>query len=284
MSKSSTWRSRLSAVIREPLVHFLIAGAGIFALFSWTGANRDPADYAIAVTEQDIQRLQVQWMQNFRRAPTRAELDGLIDDMVREELYYREALRLGMDRDDAVIKRRLSTKWRFLNLDDSSDDAPDDATLQRFMDDNAGKYAMPPRLDFGQVYLGEANRVDAGATARLISDLNSGQRSADTAGLPLTLPKAMIDALPAEIDREFGADFAAALLRQPVGRWAGPVASGFGLHLVRVGKRLPGGPATLDDVRQQVANDWRSTRKTERETAALAKLKQDYNITIAGRD
>ena len=108
-----TESSRRKTLLKEPLVHFLGGALLVFAFFWATGSNRDPADYTITVSETDIARLNAGWQQNFRRPPTEEELNGLIDQEITEEIYYREALRLGLDRNDAVIRRRMFTKMRF---------------------------------------------------------------------------------------------------------------------------------------------------------------------------
>ena len=127
-------------LLKEPLVHFLGGALLVFGFFWVTGTDRDPADYQIEVTEADIARIKANWTQNFRRLPNDEELDGLIEQQISEEIYYREALRLGLDLDDAVIRRRLFTKMRFLENEDSESEDPADSILQQWMDDNPVSY------------------------------------------------------------------------------------------------------------------------------------------------
>lgn len=269
----------LRKIIREPLVHFLAGALVIFAFFWATGTGRDPADYAIRIDETDIDRLTTDWARNFRRAPTQQELDGLIEQEVAEEIYYREALRLGLDKDDPVIRRRLFTKMRFIDSENAENVPPTDAILQQWMDEHPGKYALPPLYDFEQIYLGQIGATQASAR---IDQLNDGTQPAAFAQ-PLSLPSNVEDATIEEVSRQFGDRFAAQLARLEPGKWAGPIASGFGVHAVKITARQPGQKAVLDDVRQRVTNDWHASRQAAQKEKALARYREQYEITIAGR-
>lgn len=269
----------LRKFIREPLVHFLGGALLIFAFFWATGSDRDPAEYAINIDETDIERLEAGWVQNFRRTPTQAELDALIDQEIAEEIYYREALRLGLDKNDPVIRRRLFTKMRFIDGEESTIAEPTDALLQQWMDENPGKYALPSLYDFEQIYLGQISIADA---RDRIDQLNGGAEPS-TFAQPLSMPGTFARASSAEIARQFGDRFAGQLDKLEPGIWGGPVASGFGTHAVKVSAKVPRQKAALDDVRQQVINDWRATKQTKQKEKALAHYRAQYEITVAGR-
>jgi|TARA_R100001244_G_scaffold6593_20_gene8103 peptidyl-prolyl cis-trans isomerase C len=269
----------LRKLIREPLIHFLGGALLIFAFFWATGSDRDPADYVISIDETDIDRLTADWKRNFRRAPTQEELDGLIDQEITEEIYYREALRLGLDKNDPVIRRRLFTKMRFIDSEATEDLAPTDAQLQRWMDDHPGKYALSPLYDFEQIYLGQIGNA---AANDIIGQLTRGSRP-DRFAQPLSLPAALTRASGAEIARQFGDQFAAQLQALEPGTWSGPVSSGFGVHAVRVTARSPGKAAALADVRQRVSNDWHAARQAEQKKKALSRYRSQYEISVAGR-
>ena len=264
---------------REPLIHFLGGALLIFTFFWATGTGRDPADYEISIDETDIDRLTTDWERNFRRAPTQQELDGLIDQEITEEIYYREALRLGLDKNDPVIRRRLFTKMRFIDSKDEENVAPTDTILQQWMDEHPGKYALSPLYDFKQIYLGQ---ISAAQASDWIDQLNNGGNPAANAksiSLPASLERASI----AEIERQFGDRFAGQLAKLELGLWSGPVASGFGVHAVRVTAKTLGKKAALDDVRQRVVNDWRADQQTKQKEKALSRYRGQYEITVAGR-
>src|SRR5690606_36067424 len=130
----------LKNLLKEPLVHFLAGSVLVFGFFWTTGSDRDPADYQVRIDAADIERLQVGWVQRFRRAPTTEELDSLIDQEIKEEIYYREALRLGLDRNDPLIRRRLHTKLRFLDHQEDATGDPPDAVLVEWMARFPDKY------------------------------------------------------------------------------------------------------------------------------------------------
>ena len=269
----------LRKFIREPLVHFLGGALLIFAFFWATGSDRDPADYAISIDETDVARLKTDWIQNFRRAPTQQELDGLIDQEIAEEIYYREALRLGLDKNDPVIRRRLFTKMRFVDGENTENLKPTDAILQQWLDKDPAKYALSPLYDFEQIYLGQISA----ATARdRIDQLNDGVGSAAFAQ-SISLPAALNRVSSDDIARQFGDRFAEQLEKQEIGIWGGPILSGFGAHAVKITAKAPGKAAALEDVRQRVVNDWHAAQQTAQKEKALSRYRAQYEITVVGR-
>ncbi len=268
-------------LLKEPLVHFLGGALLVFAFFWATGTNRDPADYAISIGETDVERLKAGWVQNFRRAPTQDELDSLIDQEVKEEIYYREALRLGLDRNDPLIRRRLFTKMRFLDNQEGAQDNPSDALLQKWLDDHPEKYALSSLYDLEQIYLG---RNAERSISETLDGLNQGTMEPDVIGQPISLPAKLNQAGAFEITRQFGEKFIAELDSIIVGQWQGPIQSGFGQHLVKVTSKTPGKPPALDDVRQTVTNDWRAAQTANLEEAAFDKYRAQYEIKVTGRE
>lgn len=268
-------------LLKEPLVHFLGGALLVFAFFWATGTNRDPADYEITVGETDIERLKAGWVQNFRRAPTQDELDSLIDQEVKEEIYYREALRLGLDRNDPLIRRRLFTKMRFLDNQEGSEDNPSDTLLQKWLDDHPDKYALSSLYDLEQIYLGQSPEQSISET---LDGLNQGTIEPDAIGQPISLPAKLNQTGAFEITRQFGEKFAGSLNATTVGQWQGPIESGFGQHLVKVTSKTPGKAPALDGVRQAITNDWRAAQTASLEEAAFDKYRAQYDIKVSGRE
>lgn len=269
----SRWRS----LAREPLVHFLFAGLLLFLVLGRSDAV-DPGSRTITVDEDRIARLSANWERIWQRPPTADELDRAIEAHVREEIYYREALRLGLDQDDIVIRRRLQSKMEFLARATAESERPDEAVLRQWLEDHAALYAPGATMSFDQVYLGERGEVDD-----LLRQLREG---ADPAGLgaPISLPPSMTDAGRSAIERRFGEAFARAIDPERIGEWQGPVRSGFGNHLVRVTAYEPGDPPALADVRQRVENDWRAATLADREEEAYALLRARYSVDVADVD
>lgn len=271
---------RLRLWLREPLVHFLLAGFAVFLFSAWRGEAVDPASRTITLSAEQVERLAATWAQTWNRAPTPGEVDEIIRDYVREEIYYREAKRMGLDADDAIVRRRLASKMESFADSSVENTAPDDATLQGWLDKAPQKYAADPVYSFDQVYIG-GNDPDA-VRARAEALLQALATGADWARLgdPLSLPRSVEATNKTEVIRSFGPDFANALANQPKGKWSGPVASGFGLHLVRVRSVAVPGKPKLATVRQAVENDWRAATAEARRANAYQALLDGYTIRI----
>ena len=272
---------RLGAAFKEPLVHFLLAGLALFLFFAWRGDAVDPESRTITITEEQVERLAAGWAQSWQRPPSQTELDALIRDFVKEEIYYREGLRLGLEQDDPIIRRRIRSKMEFLAISELENEVPSDATLQAFLDKSPQTYAQDPRYSFDQIYVGAQDEAAARSRAKQI--LESLKNGADWQNLgdAISLPRSPDNADRTRIASDFGDDFAAALANLKAGAWAGPVASGFGLHLVRIRAVQTSSKPKLADVRQKLENDWRAQTGKDREAKAYQTLLDGYTIKIA---
>ena len=265
--------SWLSQVIREPLVHFMILGAALF-VFSGLFGGVDATDRRITLDEAQIGQLASRWQQTWRRPPNAAELDGMIREHIKDEIYFREAVRLGLDSDDPIIRRRLRTKMEFLATAKVENSNPTDSELKLYYSANKARYAADPVFSYDQRYYGE-DETNARAA---VQALNAGQ---SPAVLVIPLPAAMEKASTADIGREFGEAFVTNLRSLPIARWSGPVRSGYGWHAVRVRAVEAATVTPLVEIVQQVTNDWRAETKTKREAAAYQTLLDGYDIRIA---
>lgn len=262
--------------LREPLIHFLSAGAAIFVLSSLIGTSVDPSERRIVVTQAKVSQLALNWAQTMQRAPTPVELDGVIRDYIREEVYYREGLRLGLDQDDPIVRRRIRAKMEYMATSQSETESADDATLNRWLTRNPERYVVGARYAFEQVYIAQG----ADDRARAQSALALLRRGQSISGDAIALPsRAGAQALD-DVARVYGESFAQAVAHISPGAWSGPIVSGFGLHLVRVNHIVVAAPAKLADVRQRVENDWRSATRRAREEAAYQTLLDGYRIDI----
>lgn len=275
------FRQAVTQALREPLVHFLIAGAAIFTIYGWSGSAVDAESRRIVVGEEQVQRLASMWSQTWQRPPNAKELDWLIRDYIKEEIYYREAKRLGLDEDDTVVRRRLRSKMEFLATSEAENIVPTDAVLQLRLTRYPARYAADPVVSFDSVYV---NKTDGGEAARanaqrILALLKAGGDPSEL-GDPISLPRSMDTASQFSISRQYGDEFASALVQLPKGEWLGPVESGFGLHLVRINRIDVSRQPTLAEVRQQVENDWRAATKEVRENRAYQALLDSYDIDI----
>lgn len=262
----------MKRLLREPLIHFLVAGLVLFVLAGFYG-DVDGSKRSITIDDEQVTRLAAQWQQTWRRAPSGQELDGLIRDYIKEEIYFREAVRLGLDEDDPVIRRRLRNKMEFLATSAAENSPPSDAELIRYYAANKIRYAEDAVFSFDQKFYGE----DESAAQRAVAELNAGKNPDPD---PITLPAAMEKAPVMEIARKFGEPFAVDLHKHPTGKWTGPVKSGYGWHAVRIRGTEASNVPPLKDIFRKVSNDWRAETRFAREAAAYQALLDGYDIHI----
>jgi hypothetical protein len=276
----------LKRLFQEPLLHFTLLGALIFAVahaLSGTPDGRSPRE--IVVTEARINALVLGFSRTWRRPPTQEELRDLVREHVREEAATREAMALGIDRDDLVIRRRLRQKLEFITEDVAARE-PTEAQLTEYFDKHRAEYSGPPRVAFRQVFLDSQRRGARAAddAARILQQLRAEGERADVDGLgdSRLLPTRVVDASPDEVSAQFGARFVTALTELPVGRWKGPVGSGLGLHLVYVESWRESTAPTLSEVRDAVRRDWDQAERRLARDKYYERLLSRYTITIAG--
>jgi len=267
----------MSRLFRDPLVHFLLGGVLLFALYARVGAGPERRD-RVVVGEAEIERLVSTFARTWMRPPTRGELDGLIDDFVTEEILYREALELGLDRNDLVIRRRLRQKMEFL-AQDLTDPTADDEQLRSYLADNPERFSEPERWSFRQIFL-DPQREGEGRAEELLARLRANPDDADAAGDPTLLPRSLERASAREIEGTFGEGFARALAGLDVGDWSGPHVSSYGLHLVRVREREAGRLPSLDEIRPVVEREWSTEQRRELNERFERGLRERYEIEI----
>lgn len=276
----------LKQLLHEPLVHFLLIGAGLFILFGWMGnpaplpgGQSGAQSSKIVVSQGDIDQLVKSFTRTWMRPPTAEEVKGLVESFVRDEIYYREALALGLDRDDAVIRRKLRQKMEFIFEDISAQTEPTDEELLAYMKKYPDSYLVDPQIAFRHVYVNVDKRgKKAEADAReVLEQLNKGV-DPETVGDPFLLASEIRLSPLWDIRKQFGEEFSRNLLEVKSGKWEGPVHSGYGLHLVFVGKRVGGRLPELKEVREKVRRDWIFERQKELKDAAYAKLRERYTV------
>jgi parvulin-like peptidyl-prolyl isomerase len=276
----------MKRLLREPLLHFLLIGAGLFLLYGLLNRGQSDAPREIVISEARVEALAENFATVWMRPPTAAELKGLIDDYVAEEVYYREAVAMGLDQDDTVIRRRLRQKMEFISEDVAAATEPTDAQLQAYLEQHADKFVLPATLTFQQAYLsverrGETARADA---EKLLADLQAGRGPADPAeaGDATLLPATMEAASPQAIANAFGEEFARQIDEAPVGQWSGPIESGFGLHLVKVDERVAASAPSLAEIRPIVLREWQSEQRRTLSESFLDTLRSKYEVRVEG--
>ena len=265
----------------SPLVIFLLLEAGVFALDRWLD-DGDAERRVIEVTEEQVDGIRQRWVAQFGRPPTDQELEGLLDDAVQEEILYREAQRLGLDRDNAIVRRRLAQKMTFVLEDNSSVGAPSDGEVEAEYAAHAERYREPGRTTFGHVFLSDQGRADAVSDARALLRSVRTTEGDEWRGLgdQFMLRREYADRTDQEIAELFGGQFAAAVAELDVGDWHGPVESAYGTHLVRVVRRVEPRAPALDEVRQRVVADLLEGRRREQNRAAVQSVRERYDVRM----
>ena len=278
----------MKRILKEPLLHFLLLGVAIFVAYGLvskrTGGRSEPAK--IVITQGQIEHLATAFTRTWQRPPSAEELEGLVRDRVREEVYYREAMALGLDKEDTIIRRRLRQKMEFISDDIAVQTEPTAVQLNAYLKAHPDSFRVEPRFTFQHVYLnpekhGENLTRDA---ARLLAQLQeAGDRSDPVALGDSFLLEHKFDAVPGgEVAKQFGEKFAAKLAKLPPGQWQGPIESGYGVHLVLVNERMEAHPPVLAEVRDVVRSEWDKSRRLEMNEKFYQELRKRYTVTIEG--
>lgn len=269
--------------LTEPLVHFLALALAIFAIHGALDRNAVPPGDDIVVTGAKIEQLAGLFARTRQRPPTASEVKGLIDDHVKEEILYREALALGLDKDDTVIRRRLRLKMEFLSQAQAEAATPSEAELDSYLKGNPDRFLIEPKVAFRQIFLSPARRGEAieHDVASLLETLRAQPDiELTTLGDPTILPSELPLTRKASIGLIFGGNFAEAVAAADPVTWIGPVKSSFGLHVVRINESEPGRSARLSEVRDAVAQAWANERRLQAEEAQFAERLKRYRVRI----
>ena len=274
----------MKAFFKEPLVHFLAIGAALFLFFHFSSGSAGPGGQRIVITAGQIEHLAAGYTRAWQRPPTEAELKGLVDDWVREEVAVRQAMATGLDRDDTVIRRRLRQKLEFLVEDSVEAAPPTDAELQAWLVQHAEHFRTEPRVAFCQVFVsrerrGAAAEADAAALLAQLSQAG-GVGGCEAFGDPTMLPREIALSTPRDIERLFGPGFAQLLERFAPGTWGGPLKSSYGLHLVRVHERVDSVLPELAGVRPLVEREFLAERRSRQLAAMYEGLLAKFTVVV----
>ena len=274
----------LIRILREPLLHFLVLGALLFGLYFWVGSPAITSTSAkqIEVSTPVIESLKASWQLQWGRKPTEQQLQKLVDNYVHDEVLYQEALALGLDDKDIIVRRRLIQKMQFSIEDVAGIKEPSDEELQIYLENHADRYTIPGRFSFKQIYFSQelhGDRTDADAQnllTQLQTDSNQAQPSGDRSMLPKTYSLASAKTL----NNTFGGAFAQEMAGVTEKGWLGPFHSTYGSHLVNITQIEPGHPATLAEVRKKLRLHYLRDRKQQQDELLYQKLRDRYTVSI----
>jgi hypothetical protein len=274
----------MRSLLHEPLLHFLLLGAALFAADGFVNRAPKVQPGEIIVSAGQIEHLAARFAQFRQRPPTTEELKGLIDQYVREEILSREAMKLGLDQNDAIIRRRLQQKMEFVATDLATADEPTEAELAAWLAQHPDDFRQEQRFSFRHIYLSPGKRGDRfdADLAKLLADLKQAGEQADvhTLGDSFLLPHAFADESQSAVAAQFGPEFVGQLARLQTGEWTGPIHSGYGVHLVLLTARTESYLPALDEVRELVKRDIMSERRLEANRRLLDGLLAQYKVKV----
>ncbi|SAK93746.1 hypothetical protein AWB79_06998 [Caballeronia hypogeia] len=269
----------LRRFLYEPLVHFLVLGGLLFAIFSLMGGGAGVSDRKIMVRAADIDLLSRQFVRTWNRPPSAEELQSQIDNYIREEVLYRTALSLGLDKDDFIVRRRLRQKMEFLVEGAMSE--PQESELRAYLLAHESSFLTEPMVSFRQVLVSNSRGGAAERDARLLLTKLTAAKSSDLeAGDPSLLPEHLESVPLNRVSDQFGADFALLLAGVKLGQWAGPLRSAYGYHLVFVTMYDPAHSPRFDDVRAAVQRQWFAERRAAALDTQYRKLLGGFQVQI----
>jgi hypothetical protein len=275
--------------LREPLVQFLVAGALLFAAYQALspsvrqGVGTDA--HTIELTDADLRQLSVGWLAQGRPAPTPDEMQALVEARVREEVLYREALALGLDRDDTIVKRRLAQKMDFLAEDLSELRQPTTADLAAFLEQHPERFSEPPRVSFRHLYFSPDRRS---ARAREVAErartalIGKGADGGDSLGDRFMFQDYYAERAPEQLAKDFGPAFANSLFALAPGSWQGPIESGFGWHLVFVESLSAARAPALEEIEPEVEKAWVEAERRKVREQLYAEMRSRYQVIVPG--
>jgi len=274
-------------LLREPLVHFLLIGVVLFGAYALVQGGR-PATASsteIRLTLDELGQLALLYQSQWKRPPTPQELDRMVESKVEQEVLYREALAMGLDKDDEIVKRRMAQKMQFLAEDVAAAREPTTAELSAWYENNSASFAQPPRLSFRHLYFSPDRRGDGarGDAVQALAKLAGQPEDARIAGAladPFMFQDYYRDRAPDFLGKEFGPQFALAVARLAPGSWQGPIESGFGWHLVFVDTVIPGRVPAFEEIEPDVRIAWLGEQKKRGWENAYREVRAKYTVLM----
>jgi hypothetical protein len=277
----------MKRLLREPLVHFLFLGAILFGVYAYAERDHGAIEQSkqIRLTIGDLSQMVMLFRSQWRRDPTSDELQRLVEDRVREEVLYREALALGLEKDDTIVKRRMAQKLQFLAEDVAAAREPAPEELATWYEANRNQFAFPPRVSFRHLYFSpdrrrERAREDAAAARAKLAGQPEDSNLAATLADAFMFQEYYRDRAPEFLGKEFGPNFALSVAKLPSGSWQGPVESGFGWHLVFVDTLIPGRVPAFEEVEADVKKAWLAEQKAQGWQKAYQDMRAKYMVLL----
>jgi parvulin-like peptidyl-prolyl isomerase len=273
--------------MRDPFLHFVCIGLALLVLYDIVSPPRAAVPGSrIELTTDDLKQIDLTWQATWQRHPTEAEMHGLVEDKIREEVLYREAIAMGLDQDDSIVKRRLAQKLEFLTEDMSAVRTPSTQELQAWFPSHAAQFAAPGRVTFRHIYFSPDQRgqqASSDATSALASLAGKPADAPDIAKLGDRFPdqRFYAEQSPEQVANVFGSSFSQALLKLKPGSWRGPIQSGLGWHLVWIDALVPTHVPTFSEVdRKEMEDAWIDEQQAAAKRKAYDAIRAKYDVVL----
>jgi peptidyl-prolyl cis-trans isomerase C len=286
LNKRGSAQSSMIQWLREPLVQFLLIGVALFLISGALnrGTSQRARGYDIALTMDDLRQVHNTFRAQWEREPSPEEMRGLVEQRIREEILYREALQLGLDKDDVIIRRRLAQKMQFLSEDVSAAYEPKSEELKLWYEKNSQRFSLPATITFRHLYFspdrrGRNARQAAVNTLATIASQPEDSKTADLAD-PFMFQNYYRGRSADQLTKEFGTSFAQAVLQLKPGSWQGPIESGYGWHLIWIESITPGRIPNFEEVERDVKTAWLADQKAQQWQKAYDKMRTKYQVLL----
>jgi len=269
----------MKKLLKEPLFHFVLIGLALFVLYGWV-SDRNDSQETIYFDDYDMNNIIASWEMQWKRLPTDEELKSLIEQNIRQEVFYQEALKMNLDHNDEIIKRRLAQKMNFLSNDLATLKEPSEDELKEYYRENQEKYMLSPIYSFYQISFRSDSRNNPQADAQQFLEKIKGQvpEALKEPGDRLPFPYYFESTDRYELDRQLGMEFSRALENLDTVLWSGPVRSGFGWHLIYVTEKIPARAPAYESIIKELKRDFEYENQRKINDQVYNELRRNYEI------
>ena len=272
--------------LRLPIVQFVLVGVGIYLVYGVIKNQRSgQEDTRVVVSAQEVDLMKANWQQRWMRAPTAEELEGQIKQYVQEQVLYREAVAMGLDKTDPVIRRQLAMKLERLVQDLVSGVEPTEEELKAYFEAHAEDYLDPERITLTQIFFdpdkrGDTTLPDAEVLKLKLQSVDNPAEAGKDLGDSFMLQSYFPGRTEMEIAKVLGGGFAQSVFKLSAGEWHGPVLSGYGVHLVYVHDRVKPKPAAFNSVKDRVIADYKTQKRVDARDLFIEGLFEKYEVVV----
>lgn len=257
------------------MIHFFVAGAVIFGLYEFFGDKQTQSEQSqIYITIEEQKNIEAVLTKTKQRPPSEQELQSAIEELIDETIFYKEAIALGLDGDDIVVRRRLAQKLKFI-IGDLGINEPSEEELSQFYEENKDKYKQDQSYIFNQIYFESLPKNPQA----ILQEIQTTENLA-TIGDTIDIPYGFKNAPSERVQQVFGSQFELALKEAPLNQWVGPVESAYGYHYIRLLERKEAIYPSMNDIRVKLTDDWRWEQQNKATANFLTEMRKKYNIVI----